>query len=173
MAFLDPRISPQGGASELPGMDQAIERVALAIQNKEPICVWGDFDVDGQTSTAILVQTLKALGAEVTYHIPIRASESHGINLENLKKIINTGTKLILTCDTGISAFDEVEYAKLAGVDFVITDHHDLPDLITKCVLQSLIQNFYKSTILLPIYREQAWHIRLSEALLENRILEY
>ncbi len=113
-------------------MASALDRLTFGIRKSEPICVWGDFDVDGQTSTTILVQTLRSLGAEVAYHIPIRAKESHGVNLENLKSIMDSGAKLILTCDTGISAAEEVDYAQSCGVDFVITDHHDLPDLLPK-----------------------------------------
>jgi single-stranded-DNA-specific exonuclease len=127
-AFLDPLHSPSTPASELPGMDRALDRLTTAIRAGEAICVWGDFDVDGQTSTTILVQTLHSIGAKVTYHIPIRARENHGVNQENLKAVIDAGVKLILTCDTGISASEEVEYARSRGADFIITDHHDLPD---------------------------------------------
>jgi single-stranded-DNA-specific exonuclease len=126
--YLDPLRAPARNATELPGLESALDRIITAIRSREPICVWGDFDVDGQTSTTILVQTLRSLGAEVTYHIPIRSKESHGVNLKNLEPIIDRGAKLIVTCDTGISACDEVDYAKSRGVDFVITDHHDLPD---------------------------------------------
>ena len=95
-------------------MDQAIECLSTAIRNRDPICVWGDFDVDGQTSTTILVQTLRSAGANVIYHIPIRAKESHGVNLQNLAPIIDNGIKLVLTCDTGISAIDEARLRPLA-----------------------------------------------------------
>jgi single-stranded-DNA-specific exonuclease len=131
-AFLDPDSQPLASPYELPGMDAAVERTLLAIRSDEPICIWGDFDVDGQTSTALLVQTLQALGAAVTYHIPIRAVSSHGVHIPQLTEIIDRGAKLILTCDTGISAHEAVDYAKSRGVDFVITDHHEpgksLPD---------------------------------------------
>lgn len=131
-AFLDPDSQPLASSYELPGMQAAVERILLAIRNRELICVWGDFDVDGQTSTALLVQTLTALGADVIYHIPIRAVSSHGVHIPQLAEIIEHGVKLILTCDTGISAHEAVNYAKSRGVDFVITDHHDpgesLPD---------------------------------------------
>ncbi len=129
-AFLDPDSQPLASPFELPGMDAAVERTFLAIRNREPICVWGDFDVDGQTSTALLVQTLTALGADVTYHIPIRAVSSHGVHIPQLTEIIDRGTKLILTCDTGITAHKAVEYAKSRNVDFVITDHHDLGETL-------------------------------------------
>ena len=132
LGFLNPLRAPSYNATELPGLESALDRLITAIRIREPICVWGDFDVDGQTSTTILVQTLRSLGAAVTYHIPIRAKESHGVNLKNLKPIINDGAKLILTCDTGVSACEEVDYAKSRGVDFVITDHHDPPDPLPK-----------------------------------------
>jgi single-stranded-DNA-specific exonuclease len=89
--------------------------------------VWGDFDVDGQTSTTILFQTLKELGADVSFHIPIRERESHGVNLPILQEIIDHGAQLILTCDTGITAHAAADYANTRRVDMIITDHHDLP----------------------------------------------
>ncbi len=129
-AFLDPRSQPSTSPYELPGMDRAVECISLAIRKRQPVCVWGDFDVDGQTSTALLAQTLGALGADVTYHIPIRAVSSHGVHIPELTEIIDRGAKLILTCDTGITAHDAVDYAKSRGVDFVISDHHDLDETL-------------------------------------------
>lgn len=127
-AFLEPSLYPVTPASELPDLDSALRRIWKALRQNERICVWGDFDVDGQTSTTVLVQTLRAIGANVTYHIPIRAKESHGIKVEYLKTEIDNGVELILTCDTGISEHEAVEYAKTRGVDVLITDHHDLPE---------------------------------------------
>jgi len=124
-AFLDPDAQPLSSPYGLPGMDAAVERIFTALRNSEPICVWGDFDVDGQTSTALLVQTLTSLGADVTYHIPIRAVSSHGVHIPELTEIIDNGNRLIVTCDTGITAHEAVDYAKHRNVDFVITDHHD------------------------------------------------
>ena len=129
-AFLDPEVYSPAPAADLPGLIGAAERVERAIRSRESICVWGDFDVDGQTSTTVLVQTLHALGADVTYHIPVRERESHGVNLPHLKEIIDQGAKLILTCDTGITAHAAVEYARTRRVDMVITDHHDLPETL-------------------------------------------
>ncbi len=126
-AFLDPNIYLPSPAQDLPGLATAADRILHSLRASEPICVWGDFDVDGQTSTTVLVQTLRALGADVRYHIPVRKNESHGVNKANLEPIINNGARLIITCDTGIGANEPVEYARSRGVDFVITDHHDLP----------------------------------------------
>jgi single-stranded-DNA-specific exonuclease len=130
-AFLHPDALP---STPYPNIESAVERINLAIRKSEPVCVWGDFDVDGQTSAALLVQTLQAIGANVTYHIPIRGVSSHGVHLPELTEIIEHGAKLILTCDTGITAYEEIEYAKSHGVDFVITDHHELGDTLPKAV---------------------------------------
>lgn len=127
-AFLDPDSYTPTPASALPGMEAALERVSLALRRRERICIWGDFDVDGQTATAILVETLRSLGADVTYYIPVRARESHGVHIPRLKEIIDYGAQLIVTCDTGITAHEAVRYAQSRGVDMVITDHHDLPE---------------------------------------------
>ncbi|MEI7845783.1 MAG: single-stranded-DNA-specific exonuclease RecJ [Chloroflexota bacterium] len=126
-AFLDPHSFIESPSNDLPGLSEAAGNIIDNINKKEPICVWGDFDVDGQTSTTVLVQTLQALDANVSYHIPIRKSESHGVNIENLARIIAQGAKLIITCDTGITANESAAYARSRGVAMVITDHHDLP----------------------------------------------
>lgn len=133
-SFFEPDAYVPAPASALPGMERAVERITAAIRAKEPICIWGDFDVDGQTSTTLLVQAFSALGADVTWHIPVRARESHGVNIENLARVIAAGAKLIVTCDTGITAHAAVQYAHERGVDMVITDHHDLPATLPDAV---------------------------------------
>jgi single-stranded-DNA-specific exonuclease len=122
-AFLHPDSLP---STVFPNIEPAVERIGAAIHKNEIICVWGDFDVDGQTSTTLLVQTLQALGANVVYYIPIRAKESHGVHIETLKPILDNGVKLLLTCDTGITAYDAIDYANSRGVDVIVTDHHEL-----------------------------------------------
>ena len=122
-SFLHPVSTPP---TPFPDIEPAIERIQEAIRNKDMICVWGDFDVDGQTSTALLVQTLRSINANVVYYVPIRGKESHGVHVESLKPIIDNGAKLILTCDTGITAHEAIDYCNARGVDVVITDHHDL-----------------------------------------------
>jgi len=99
--------------------------VRAALQRGERICVWGDFDVDGQTSTALLVQTLRTLQADVSYYIPVRGKESHGVHIDSLKPLIDNGAQVLLTCDTGITAHEAVDYANSRGVTVIITDHHD------------------------------------------------
>lgn len=126
-AFLDPQFYSPSNAYDLPNLDIAVERINTAIRRNQTIGVWGDFDVDGQTSTTILVDTLRKLGAKVAYHIPVRARESHGVGLSALKTFLEGGVDLVLTCDTGIAAHDAVAYANGQGIDFIITDHHTLP----------------------------------------------
>jgi single-stranded-DNA-specific exonuclease len=106
------------------------ESSRVTTRRDQMICVWGDFDVDGQTSTALLVQTLQTLGANVVYYIPIRGKEGHGVHVESLKPVIDHGAKLIITCDTGITAHEAIEYANSRGVDVVITDHHELGETL-------------------------------------------
>lgn len=126
-AFLDPSAYAPAEALDLPGMLATVERLERAIEGGERICVWGDFDVDGQTATALLVSALSRLGANVSYHIPVRAQESHGVNLPVLARLIDAGAQVLLTCDTGIAAHEAAGYARQREVDFLITDHHDLP----------------------------------------------
>lgn len=131
-AFLYPEHYSPSPADEMPGINAAAMRIIQAIDSQETILVWGDFDVDGQTSTTLLVDALRELDAKVTYHIPIRATEGHGILVEVLEQILaeNSAIKLLLTCDTGISAHEAVSFANKKGVDVVITDHHELPEVL-------------------------------------------
>jgi len=129
-AFLNPDCYRPAPPTHIPNLTRAAERLEEAIRQGETICVWGDFDVDGQTATTILVSTLRDLGADVTYHIPIRETESHGVNRPVLEQLIAEGVNLVLTCDTGISAHQAVAYARERGVDVVVTDHHDLPPIL-------------------------------------------
>ena len=128
--FLDHNLYSPASPFELPGMEKGVERISKAIRDHETIGVWGDFDVDGQTSTAILVDALSHLGAQVTYHIPVRARESHGIKLEPLKRFLATGVQVMLTCDTGISETEPIAYAQSNGIDVIVTDHHILPETL-------------------------------------------
>jgi single-stranded-DNA-specific exonuclease len=134
VAFLDPDRYQPAGPEELPGMAGAVERLEQGIRRGETILVWGDFDVDGQTSTALLVSTLEELAVRqggsrrptVRFHIPHRQRESHGIKPSVLEHLIGGGIDLVLTCDTGVTAHDAVALARGRGVDVIVTDHHDL-----------------------------------------------
>lgn len=125
--FLTPAAYTPASPFELPDMSHAVECVQHAITHNQTILVWGDFDVDGQTSTALLVSALRELSANLRYHIPNRFSEGHGVHLPTLQSLID-GIGLLLTCDTGVSAHEAVTFARSRGVAVVITDHHTLPD---------------------------------------------
>ena len=118
----------------LPDMEQAVERIEQAINNKEKILIYGDYDADGITSTTILIKFFKELGVEVDKYIPNRLEEGYGINNKALEEIKNRGIDLIITVDTGITANDQVKYANELGLDVIITDHHEPSDEIPKAV---------------------------------------
>ncbi len=109
---------------QLIDMDKAVVRVRRAIELDEPIAVYGDYDCDGITSTALLYSYLESEGADVSYYIPDRHTEGYGMNKAAIKSLHENGIKLIITVDNGISAVEEVEYASSLGMDIVITDHH-------------------------------------------------
>ncbi len=132
--FLSPGTYAPAPPDELPDIDRAVDRLQRAIRGRERILVWGDFDVDGQTSTALLFSALKRRGTEARYHVPNRFSEGHGIHLPTLKRKLDDGVDLLLTCDTGVSAHDAVNYAASRGVDTIITDHHALPEALPDAV---------------------------------------
>lgn len=121
-AFLHPEDVPP---TPFPEAEQAAALIRLAIRKKQRIGVWGDFDVDGQTATALLVQTLTVQGADVVYYIPIRGKENHGVHIESLTPLLDGGVGLLVTCDTGITAHEAIEYARERGAEVIVTDHHD------------------------------------------------
>jgi single-stranded-DNA-specific exonuclease len=107
-----------------PPIDKALARIRQAIRGREPIVVYGDFDADGVTSTALLVQVLAALGANVKAYIPHRIDEGYGLNSEALLKLKRGGARLVITVDCGIRSVQEAEDARAEGLDLIITDHH-------------------------------------------------
>ena len=115
-------------------MDKAVVRIKRAIENYEKIAVYGDYDADGVTATALLYQYLEATGAYVTYYIPSRMEEGYGLHNDAVDTLAQQGVKLIITVDNGINSINEAEYIKSKGLDLVITDHHQpgsvLPDAV-------------------------------------------
>lgn len=111
--------------NELMDMQSAVHRVLCAISRRERITIYGDYDVDGVTSVCTLYLYLKSLGALVDYYIPNRATDGYGVTKLALDSLATAGTKLVITVDTGITAIEEVEYAKTLGMEFIITDHHE------------------------------------------------
>jgi single-stranded-DNA-specific exonuclease len=117
---------------QMTGMDEAVARIQHAVEQREPIAVYGDYDVDGVTATALLVQTLQALGGNARPKIPNRFDEGYGLNPEALDTLKGEGVRLVITVDCGIRSPDEVSHARSIGLDIIISDHHqpaegDLP----------------------------------------------
>lgn len=114
----------------LDDMEKGAAKILECIKAGRKITVYGDYDVDGITSVSILYLYLSRSGAEIEYYIPSRKGEGYGVSSEAVKKIASGGTSLIITVDTGITANNEVEEAKALGIDFVITDHHECPEVL-------------------------------------------
>jgi single-stranded-DNA-specific exonuclease len=124
-AFLDPAAYTPADPTDFPDMDRAVARLRQAIQRRERVAIWGDFDADGQTSTALLVESLRALGADVTFHVPAR-NEGHGVHKRGVEQLVADGAHLIVTCDTGITAHAAIAHANQLGTEVIVTDHHVL-----------------------------------------------
>lgn len=124
-AFLKADSSALGDPYLFKAMDYTATRIGKAILQKERITVYGDYDVDGITATSLMVKVIRELGGVVDYYIPNRFDEGYGVNSAAVEKIAKRGTKLMITVDTGITAVDEVEYAKELGIEVIITDHHE------------------------------------------------
>ena len=132
--FLDPTRKDFHNPFEMPDMEKAVDRILKAIDKKEKVTIYGDYDVDGITSITTLKSFLEERGLEVDYYIPHRLDEGYGLNNEAIKKIAEENTVLMITVDCGITGIQEVEYAKELGLDVIITDHHEpaeeLPEAI-------------------------------------------
>lgn len=118
----------------LPDMEKACERIKSAVENGEKITVFGDYDADGVTSTALLYSYLSKNGANVDYYIPDRAGEGYGMNIDAIESLKERGTSLIITVDNGISAIEEIEKAKELSIDVVVTDHHQVGEVLPDAV---------------------------------------
>ncbi|MGG5462700.1 single-stranded-DNA-specific exonuclease RecJ [Clostridium sp. B9] len=108
-------------------MEKGVNRVKEAIENGSKITIYGDYDCDGVSSTSILYKGLERCGANFNYHIPDREDEGYGMNSNRVRILKEEGTELILTCDNGIAAFEEIALANELGMDVILTDHHDIP----------------------------------------------
>ena len=123
--FLEPTRNDFYDPFLLPDMEIAVPRIINAIENKEKIVIYGDYDVDGITSISVLKKFLEDRGLEVSEHIPNRLDEGYGLNKEAIDEINKSGCKLMITVDCGISGLEEVEYANSLGIETIITDHHE------------------------------------------------
>lgn len=128
--FLDKDSDNFYSPSLLCDIDKAVERIKKAIATKEKVVVYGDYDVDGITSTSLVVRYLRSEGVNADYYIPDRQNEGYGINMSAIDKIHKSGATLLISVDTGITAFEETLYAKKLGIDVIITDHHECKDVL-------------------------------------------
>ncbi len=132
--FLNPKRSDFYNPFGMPDMEKAINRILKAIENGEKIIIYGDYDVDGITSVAVLKSFLEERGLQIGVYIPNRLNEGYGLNKEAIKFISDNGYQLMITVDCGITATEEIEYAKSLGIETIITDHHEpieiLPDAV-------------------------------------------
>lgn len=128
--FLDPDARGLYDPNFMHDMELGVDRIQQAIMNGEKIIIYGDYDVDGITSTALMYETLEELGAEVEYYIPDRFKDGYGPNVEVYKRLIDEGVSLIVTVDNGVAGHEAIDYANQHGVDVVITDHHELPETL-------------------------------------------
>src|SRR5438552_17999358 len=126
-AFLKPSLDQLHDPFLMRGMTDAVKRLLRAIDDQEPILIYGDYDVDGTTGTAVLLRALRMLGATAGYHVPHRFTEGYGIRQDALEKAFGEGYKLVVSVDCGITAHEPLHWARAQGLDIVVTDHH-LPD---------------------------------------------
>lgn len=166
-------------------MDRAADRLVKAIENGEYVCVYGDYDVDGISATSLMCMYLQSKGVKYEYYIPDRNKEGYGVNKAALEKIIANGARLIVTVDTGVTAVDEVDFAKSMGVDVVITDHHEckgrLPDTVVVNPFRNDCKYPYKSLagvgvvfkLICAIEMRFAGQTQMSAELLRKLLTEY
>lgn len=128
-AFLDPKLTQLHDPSLIPDLDIAAERILRALKDREPVVIYGDYDVDGVTATSVLYHTCKAIepDADVRTYVPHRLEEGYGLNAEAMVELAQQGAKVIVSVDCGVTAVGPALAAREAGVDLVITDHHNPP----------------------------------------------
>ena len=132
--FLEPTRNDFHDPYLMPDMNIAVDRILKAIEKKEKVIIYGDYDVDGITSITVLHKFLKERGLDTGYYIPNRLSEGYGLNKNAVKEIADQGYKLIITVDCGISSLEEIEYAYELGMEVIVTDHHEPLDELPKAL---------------------------------------
>ena len=118
----------------MPDMEKAVDRILKAINNQEKVIIYGDYDVDGITSTTVLKKFLGERGLEVDWYIPNRLNEGYGLNKNAIDYINKKGYTLIITVDCGISAIEEIQYAVNLGIEVIVTDHHEPIEVLPNCL---------------------------------------
>ncbi len=132
--FLKSDINDLSDPFLLKDMDKAVSRIKKAVENKEKIAIYGDYDVDGITGVTILMMYLKYIGADAFYYIPDRLKDGYGLNMEAMKFIKDKGADLIITVDCGITANEEIKWVNENGMEAVVTDHHKCPEILPEAV---------------------------------------
>ena len=132
--FLNPTRHDFYDPFSMPDMPKAVDRIIQAIEKKEKVIIYGDYDVDGITSITVLKSFLRDRGLDVAEYIPNRLSEGYGLNKEAVEKIAKQGFTLMITVDCGITGVEEVEYAKSLGMETIVTDHHEPGDIIPDAI---------------------------------------
>ena len=125
--FFEPSIEEIHDPTLLHDMDKAVERIEQAVEKQEQITIYGDYDADGITSTSLMYETLLSIGANVNYYVPNRFTDGYGPNMDAYQRLIDNGTQLFITVDNGVNGKNVIDKVIAAGVDVVITDHHELP----------------------------------------------
>ena len=133
-AYLNPDISKIYDPYLMEDMDKAVARIIEAINSKQKIVVYGDYDVDGITSITVLKKFFKDLGLDVGTYLPNRLDEGYGLNKAAIDKIANLQTDLVITVDCGISALDEIDYANQRGLEIIVTDHHECGEVLPNAI---------------------------------------
>ncbi|HJZ92772.1 MAG TPA: single-stranded-DNA-specific exonuclease RecJ [Gemmataceae bacterium] len=126
--FLDAPLSGLHPPMSLPGIPEAVERLYRAVDAKKKVCIYGDYDADGVTGTAILLGLLQQLGVVAEFYVPHRLEEGYGLNPEALHQLAASGTDVVVTVDCGIASIDEALLAKKLGIELIVTDHHEMKD---------------------------------------------
>lgn len=126
--YLEPDLANLHDPFLLKDMDKAVDRLVLAFDKKEKVALYGDYDVDGTTSTALLKMFFADIGIDTVCHIPERLTEGYGMNKAAMKSLSDKGASIVITADCGVSNSEEIEYANSLGLDCIITDHHELPE---------------------------------------------
>lgn len=132
--FTTPSLENLHNPYDLHDMDRAVERITTAVENGERITIYGDYDVDGLTSTTIMKEALEFLGAEPQVYLPNRFTDGYGPNQAVYERLQAAGTELLITVDNGVSGHDPIAWAMANGMDVVVTDHHELPDILPDAV---------------------------------------
>jgi single-stranded-DNA-specific exonuclease len=132
--FLNPALQQLYDPYLMHGMPEAVERLACGLRAREAIAIYGDYDVDGITATAVLSWFFRDIGMPVPYYLPHRMREGYGLNAEAVRKLAEQGIRVLITVDCGITGHEEVRLAKSLGMDVIVTDHHQVPPTLPEAV---------------------------------------